>query len=173
MLENYTNHNKKENRKGIKMKITNLYKLTITLFTLLIISNSAFAENHNTRVTRLTPEAGGIYDYSPGAFGSIMMIPYDPSFSSKPFAQLQIKNLPSRLNGNDFYAVYMSTPSSGKIRMLSFNTSFEGNHQNTILLPLTDDWFTETVTIEITAERDDGLDHHTAGSAYVLRGEIQ
>lgn len=66
-----------------------------------------------------------------------------------------------------FYAVYAQTTSNGRIRLMSFTPNCLGDNE-TVRAPLPNDldWMSETITIEIVREGDDGDD---AGPV-VLRG---
>jgi hypothetical protein len=130
---------------------------------------------------RLTPPAGAPY---PSAVAEAFLYGAfldgnHPKWSPGLSVDLRIHDLPCptwgwgqdspslALPSRQFYAVYASTVSLGRVRLMSFTPNCLGQNE-TIGPPLPADlpWFTEEITVEVFLEADDGLD----GGILVLRG---
>lgn len=102
-----------------------------------------------------------------------------PNFHPAQGVRMQVHGLPCRCysggtEAREFYVVYLSTPSTSPIRLLTFNTSFLGNVGAELVMPvpLSVPLFAETVTIEVFLESDDGADGPAGSGVLVLRGQV-
>ena len=134
----------------------------------LVIGMLANAQSNSSRFVMLLPQAGAPFDIAGGHF--ILT-----SLSAGRFVEFSIHSLRNQ-SGSTAYAIYISTPSLGRFRMRTFNTSggeqpasgfrdFGGvpDHLN----PL---WDTEIVTVEVYKEEDDGFDAPDVDRLLVLKG---
>jgi hypothetical protein len=106
--------------------------------------------------------------------GTLTVIP--PGVDDQPFIYLHftVAKLPPKMAfGRDYYALYLETPSNGRVRVMSFNTGGSAWSFSSDLAFSSgnlDAWLTEPLTVFVTHERDDGIDGHIGEGAYVLRG---
>lgn len=161
---------------GIKL-LTLLLAATFFLQT----TQASFAEPGKIRHIDLSPEAGSLLERQ-GASGRVSIMPQDlvPFPATTPFLEVTVRNIPCQVdvivggNGRTFYALYIDTLSTGRIRVVSFNTTCAPSFHFTPLLPFKDDaWFADPMTIEVLLNEDDSTDDHIPSFLapnFILRG---
>lgn len=102
-----------------------------------------------------------------------------PMFGAAQGLRLEVLGLPCRCyvggaEARESYVVYVSTTTAPSTRILTFNTSFLSNVGSELVMPIPINMpiFTETVTIEVYLETDDGLDGPSGHGTLVLRGQV-
>ena len=126
-------------------------------------------QGNSGRHITLLPQAGAPYDIARGT------LTITPLQHFQRFFDYTVHNL-RRQHGSNAFAIYVSTPSTDRFRVRTFNTSGgEGHttHWTDIgLVPNAEDplWETETITVEVYLEADDGRDAPDVGGLLVLRG---
>ena len=136
----------------------------------LVIGLLANAQGNASRFIMLLPQAGAPYDIARGSF---VITPEKAVFNK--FIEFSVRSLQNQ-GGSTAYAIYISTPSLGRFRLRTFDTSggeqpasgFRGFRG----LPDVDNplWDTETITVEVYVEADDGFDAPDIGGLLVLKG---
>ena len=144
--------------------------------TLVAIGMLANAQGNSGRNIKLLPQAGEPFDI---AAGSVFIYPDAPILGR--FVEYSLHRLSKQggPHGSLAFAIYVSTPSLGRFRLRTFNTTGADGPVNRWadfrLLPDEGNplWSTETITVEVYVEADDGLDAPDAGGLLVLRGVDQ
>jgi len=136
---------------------------------LVVIGVLANAQSNSGRNIKLFPQAGEPYDTAGGDF---FITPDHPTFNR--FSEFTVHSIP-RQSGVTTYGVYISTPSIGRVRLKTFDMSGARFHQTFSGFGGVPDegnplWDTETITIEVYLEVDDGFDAPDIGGLLVLRG---
>ncbi len=145
----------------------------IGFLALVAIGMLAKAQGNSGRTITLVPQAGEPFDLAACSF---FVTPDHPTRNR--FLEYSLDNL-RRNSGSQAYAIYVSTPSLGRVRLRTFDTS-GGNprhHFRSAFGGVPDEgnplWDTETITVEVYVETDDGFDAPDVGGLLVLRGVDQ
>ena len=152
------------------MTLTIRTKALFTGLLALFLVNIAFGAGYQARHVTLKSAD----DAPSSASGTLTVIP--PGVDDQPFIYLHftVSKLPPKMAyGRDSYALYIQSPSNGRVRVMSFNTGGSAWSFSSDLGFSSGDlhaWLTEPLTVVITHERDDGVDGHIGPGAYVLSG---
>lgn len=144
---------------------------------LLFASEVTFAQGQTSnRTISLLPMADGIFEKTSGR----VFIFQQETSPFEIFVEFNIRNLPllSHGSGADAFALYATTPTFGRLRLITFNGTISGFI--TLFLPEPDDpippevwlqaWMEDDITIRVFAENDDGHDAPDPGGFLVLEG---
>ena len=144
----------------------------VGVLALVVLGMLANAQGKSGRNLTLLPQAGVPYDI---ARGSVIITPDFGQFNR--FLEYSVQNLVRQHAGSNAYAIYVSTPSLGRVRLRTFNTSQGPHHHFSGFSQVPDEgnplWNTETITVEVYIEADHGFDAPDVGGLLVLRGVDQ
>ena len=159
----------------------NRYKMAVVgagVLAMVVIGVLANAQGNSSRSFALVSQAGAPFDI---ASGNVFISPLQsaPEPLAKRFMEYSVHNLAKQGPGSQSYGIYLSTPSLGRVRLRTFNTT-GGEHPHNVWSEfhgVPDDenplWVTETITVEIYVEADDGFDAPDVGGLLVLKGVDQ
>ena len=142
----------------------------IGVLAIVAIGVLANAQGNSGRNIKLLPQAADPFDIAAGSF---FISPDAPIFTR--FVEYSLHRL-NKVGGSVAFAIYVSTPSLGRFRLRTFNTTGADGPNNhwRDFRQLPDEgnplWVTETITVEVYVEADDGFDAPDVGGLLVLRG---
>jgi hypothetical protein len=123
---------------------------------------SEAARAHGARNIALSPVAGPPFDTARGR--AVVQVDTDhPKSGTWAYVQYMVNGFPPQF-GRNSYALYATTPSIGRIRVMTFNTRQDMRHQDFAELTHITGWLTDDVFMEVYLEVDDGFDAPDLGA---------